>query len=94
MIVVADTSVFLNLCRVGQAELLRRLYSTVLAPPVVRDEFAAAAARLPRFHGLTFPEWVGLREPVTTPASGSPLRSASAFSGSPANSPERPFHHA
>lgn len=32
MIVVADTSVLLNLCRIGQVELLARLFREVVIP--------------------------------------------------------------
>lgn len=61
MIVVADTSVFLNLACVGEARLLRELFATVYAPPEVRTEFERAAQRLPRFGGLSFPDWVLVR---------------------------------
>jgi predicted nucleic acid-binding protein len=57
VIVVADTSIFLNLTCVGQERLLLRLYKHVFAPPEVRDEFRRACIRYPRFAGLTFPEW-------------------------------------
>lgn len=72
MIVVADTSVFLNLGRIGQAELLRQLYSKVAAPPVVRDEFVSVVTRFPRFQGLTFPDWVVVQAPLTTLATIAP----------------------
>ena len=39
MIVVADTSVILNLARVGHADLLPALFSEVWIPPEVADEF-------------------------------------------------------
>jgi uncharacterized protein len=67
VIVVADTSVFLNLACVGHAQLLRDVFATVYAPPEVRDEFERAAQRLPRFTGLLFPDWVLIR------SSGAPL---------------------
>lgn len=35
MIVVSDTSAIINLAAVGQLELLRQLYGTVLIPPAV-----------------------------------------------------------
>ncbi len=58
MIVVADTSVLLNLCRVGQIEILSRLFREVVIPPEVAAEFARLAAQAPRFLGLTLPPWV------------------------------------
>jgi predicted nucleic acid-binding protein len=61
VIVVADTSVFLNLACVGEVQLLRDLFATVYAPPEVRREFERAAQRLPRFTGLIFPDWVLIR---------------------------------
>lgn len=58
MIVVADTSVLLNLCRVGQIELLVRLFREVVTPPEVAAEFHRLAAQVPRFAGLNLPAWV------------------------------------
>ena len=49
MIVVADTSVVINLCCVGQGDLLRRLFRDVVVPPAVAVEFARLAANVPRF---------------------------------------------
>jgi uncharacterized protein len=58
VIVIADTSVFLNLSCVGQEKLLLRLYNEVFTPPEVRDEFQRACTGYPRFVGLTFPDWI------------------------------------
>lgn len=66
MIVVGDTSVFLNLCRVGRQELLPVLFKQVFAPPEVRQEFVNACARLARFADLAFPSWV-IVQPVRQP---------------------------
>jgi predicted nucleic acid-binding protein len=63
VIVIADTSVFLNLGCVGHEELLPALYAEIVAPGIVRAEFLLAVARYPRFHGLVFPSWVQIREP-------------------------------
>jgi len=63
VIVVADTSVFLNLCCIQREDLLSRLYAEVFAPPKVRDEFVSAVQRYSRFQGLAFPSWVRLQEP-------------------------------
>lgn len=58
MIVVADTSVVLNLCCVKQADLLQRLFREVVIPPEVAHEFARLVAAVPRFKHLTLPEWI------------------------------------
>lgn len=58
MIVVADTSVVLNLACVKQERLLALLFKEVFAPPEVQAEFSSAVSRLPRFVGLQFPDWV------------------------------------
>lgn len=71
MIVVGDTSVFLNLCRVGRQDLLPALFKQVFAPPEVEREFSSACTRLARFADLAFPAWVTLqpvRQPLTARA--------------------------
>ena len=73
MIVVADTSVFLNLCRVGHEELLRVLFSQVVAPAVVQQEFIRAISAYPRFQGLVFPSWVQINDPAQPLAAISPM---------------------
>lgn len=55
MIVVADTSVILNLCRVQHEQLLRDLFSRVLIPTDVAAEFTRLSGTRPRFKGLTLP---------------------------------------
>ena len=65
MIVVTDTSVLINLCRVGHGGLLKKLFGEVVIPPEVAAEFAQLAASVPRFGGLTMPD--GIRQ--QTPAS-------------------------
>lgn len=47
MIVVADTSVLLNLALIGEIELLRRLFGDVIAPQAVHAEFARLPKRNP-----------------------------------------------
>ncbi|MBN8248265.1 MAG: DUF3368 domain-containing protein [Verrucomicrobia bacterium] len=61
MIVVADTSVLLNLSRIGQVELLLRLFREVVVPETVAGEFRRLARATPRFQGLILPEWVCVR---------------------------------
>ena len=63
MIVVADTSVILNLALVGQADLLATVFGEVLVPPAVESEFTRLAASTGRFAGLRLPNWVEIREP-------------------------------
>lgn len=58
MIVVAATSVMLNLCRVQHDYLLQRLYQRVLIPAPVADEFTRLSKTQPRFSGLALPHWI------------------------------------
>lgn len=58
MIVVADTSVILNLCRVEQEHLLQQLFARVLIPREVAAEFTRLSIVRPRFAGLTLPVWI------------------------------------
>ena len=58
MIVVADTSVVLNLCRVQHEHLLRELFARVLIPSQVAAEFARLSTARPRFAGLVLPAWI------------------------------------
>lgn len=61
MIVVADTSVLLNLCCVDQADLLRQLFADVIIPEEVAAEFKRLALEDTRFVGLELPGWVQIR---------------------------------
>lgn len=58
MIVVADTSVLLNLCRIGEADLLWQLFGEVVTPKSVKDEFERAVNAYGRFAELEFPGFV------------------------------------
>lgn len=58
MIVVADTSVILNLCRVQHEHLLQALYQRVLIPQPVADEFYWLTKTQTRFSGLVLPSWI------------------------------------
>ena len=60
MVVVADTSVLLNLCRVQLDWLLPRIFGEVWIPPMVEQEFYRLAMAHPRFLGLV----AGLGETV------------------------------
>ena len=68
MIVVADTSVILNLCRVQQERLLQQLFQRVLVPAQVADEYIRLVKIQPKFSGMTLPDWVEvLPAPLTLP---------------------------
>jgi len=69
VIVVADTSVLLNLCRIGQVELLARIFHEVIIPPEVGAEFDRPARQAARFQGLTLPSWIR-QQPASNIASG------------------------
>jgi predicted nucleic acid-binding protein len=66
VIVVADTSVVLNLCLLGQDPLLPLLFGEVHAPPEVEGEFLRLSNRDARFSGLEFPKSIRLASPQTT----------------------------
>lgn len=68
MIVVADTSVILNLCCVGQAELLPSLFQQVWIPEEVKAEFERLSRHQQRFHGLNIPGWASIRPAAPIPA--------------------------
>ena len=69
MIVVADTSVILNLCRVRHEHLLKKLFKRVLVPSQVADEFARLTKIQKRFSGLVLPDWIEiLHAPKPFPA--------------------------
>jgi hypothetical protein len=68
MIVVADTSVILNLCRVQQERLLQQLFQGVLIPAIVASEFERLAKAQARFAGLILPDWINvLADPRSLP---------------------------
>ena len=68
MIVVADTSVLLNLCRVGQSSLFQELFREVVIPPEVAAEFARLTGAMPRFAGLMLPDGIRQQSPTLVPA--------------------------
>ncbi len=55
MIVVADTSVLLNLAYLGGDDILASLFGEVLIPEAVNHEFARMSASSGRFGGLRLP---------------------------------------
>lgn len=68
MLVVSDTSVLLNLCRVSAEGLLRELFQEVWIPPAVVEEFSHLAGSRPRFQGLALPGWVRIAPAVRVAA--------------------------
>ena len=70
MIVVADTSVLINLCRVEQGDLLVRLFHDVVIPPEVAAEFLRLTAAVPRFASLSLPTGIRLQVPSVASAIG------------------------
>ncbi|HXI70623.1 MAG TPA: DUF3368 domain-containing protein [Verrucomicrobiae bacterium] len=58
MIVVADTSVILNLCRIQHERLLQQLFKRVLIPDEVAGEFTRLTKMQKRFSGLLLPDWI------------------------------------
>lgn len=64
MLVVSDTSVLLNLCRVSAEGLLPELFGEVWVPPAVAAEFSHLAGARARFQGLALPSWVRISREV------------------------------
>ena len=64
MLVVSDTSVLLNLCRVSAEGLLPELFGEVWVPPAVAAEFSRLAGNRARFQGLVLPAWVRISSAV------------------------------
>jgi uncharacterized protein len=67
VIVVADTSVIVNLARVGHARLLQKIYHEVWIPGKVAEEFTRLASANPHFYGLQLPAWLQIRDPIMIP---------------------------
>lgn len=67
MIVVADTSVLLNLCCIELADLLPSLFGEVWIPPMVQKEFLQLSATNPRFSGMKVPGWAKVSAEVSIP---------------------------
>jgi predicted nucleic acid-binding protein len=64
VIVVADTSVLINLCRVRQGDLLGKLFQEVVIPPEVAAEFTRLTAGGPRFASLVLPDGIRVQTPL------------------------------
>jgi predicted nucleic acid-binding protein len=68
VLVVSDTSVLLNLCRVSADGLLLQLFRDVWVPPAVAAEFSRLAGSRARFQGLVLPSWVRISPAVQVAA--------------------------
>jgi predicted nucleic acid-binding protein len=68
VLVVSDTSVLLNLCRVSADGLLLQLFREVWVPPAVAAEFSHLAGSRSRFRGLVLPGWVRISQAVQVAA--------------------------
>jgi predicted nucleic acid-binding protein len=67
-LVVADTSVVLNLCCIGKESLLQSDFGRVLVPEKVAAEFTRLCRHSTRFSGLILPTWIGVvRAPPVDP---------------------------
>lgn len=64
---MADTSVLLNLARVGRSDLLPSLFGAVFIPPEVAEEFRWQAQSNPRFTGLVLPAWLRIQGATIVP---------------------------
>jgi predicted nucleic acid-binding protein len=64
--VVSDTSVLLNLCLIGQQEILRIFFKQVWVPVEVKTEFDQLVKSDARFHKLIWPIWAEVHNPVQT----------------------------
>jgi predicted nucleic acid-binding protein len=49
MIVVSDTSALTSLLQINRADILQRLYKTILIPPAVESDLRVAHPLLPSF---------------------------------------------
>jgi uncharacterized protein len=58
MRVVVNTSPFIALDRIGQLDLLKTLYGTIVRPQSVLDELLAGEARYPLSNTLRQAEWI------------------------------------
>jgi predicted nucleic acid-binding protein len=66
VIVVADTSVVLNLCFLGLDPLLPQLFGEIYAPAEVESEFLRLVGEDARFEGLAFPKAIVIETPRAT----------------------------
>src|SRR5438045_523162 len=65
MLVIADTSPFIGLVKIGQVEILPRLFGNVVIPPQVAAELASARrpAEVQAFIAAA-PTWLSVRLPI------------------------------
>ena len=70
MTVVSDTSVLLNLCLIGQEEILRVFFNQVWVPIEVKTEFEQLVKNDARFQKLIWPSWAEVHHPIQTDLPG------------------------
>lgn len=70
MTVVSDTSVLLNLCLIGQQEILCVFFQQVWVPVEVKTEFDQLVKSDVRFHKLIWPTWAEVHQPNQTELPG------------------------
>ena len=63
MTVVSDTSVLLNLCLIGQQEILRVFFKQVWVPAEVKLEFENLVRTDLRFKSVAWPQWAEVHQP-------------------------------
>jgi predicted nucleic acid-binding protein len=69
MLVVADTSPFIGLLKIGQVDVLPRLYGSVVIPSEVARELASAKRQVEIRAFITSPpQWLSIRSPKSLEA--------------------------
>ena len=61
MIVVSDTSPLLSLTLIGQLDLLRQIYGSIVIPEAVRDELIVGGAAYQNGNEVIGQEWIHIR---------------------------------
>ena len=71
MMAVSDTSPIINLAVIGQLDLLRQLYGTVVIPPAVYEEIAVTGAGQPGAADVASASWIQIRQVSNSMATAS-----------------------
>jgi len=62
-IAVADSGPLISLTRIGQLELLPRMFSEIIAPPEVWHEITVKGRGLPGAHEISLIKWITIQSP-------------------------------
>jgi predicted nucleic acid-binding protein len=62
MIVVSDSSPLILLSHIGQLDLLRQLYASIIAPSAVYEEVAVSGIGKPGWAEIQSQEWINVRQ--------------------------------